>query len=217
MQPTYLPWLGYFELIQRADAFVIYDHVQFEKSSWQQRNRIRAEKEILLTLPVLRTNGLNTRIKDIKIDQIRNPLAKHFKSIKQAYSKAINYSTIINELETIYHNKYEFLIDLNLDLIKYGMKKLNIEKELIFSSELNIEGQKVEALIDVCKKLKATHYYSPAGSKTYIDENNLFQENGIELSYQNYSHPVYKQINYPDFISHLSFIDYLFNTDHITL
>jgi len=68
-------------------------------------------------------------------------------------------------------------------------------------------------LVDICQKLNADHYLSPRGSKLYIDENNLFPSNNIELEYQIFNHPVYPQIDYDNFISHLSFIDYLFNVD----
>jgi hypothetical protein len=213
MQPTYLPWLGYFDLIRSVDVFVIYDHVQFEKQSWQQRNRIRSKQgEILLTAPVLHEGGLGRSIKDVKINSAR-PITKHLKSIELAYARSKNFDKLFPDLELVYRKKNEFLIDLNLDLIKVGMKHLGMKKEFVFSSELNITGNKVEALIDVCKKVGANKYLSPVGSKTYIDENNLFPENQIELSYQQFQHPVYQQSNYPDFISHLSFVDYLFNVD----
>jgi hypothetical protein len=81
------------------------------------------------------------------------------------------------------------------------------------SNAMEVEGQKVEALIHVCQQLGCDQYLSPVGSKVYIDNNNLFASRGIELKYQHFSHPVYQQNNNTDFISHLSFIDYLFNID----
>ncbi len=214
MQPTYLPWLGYFDLIRSSDIFVVYDHVQFEKQSWQQRNRIRNKQgEIMLTVSVLHEKGLERIVKDVRIDHTRSILKKHLTSIELSYSKSPNFSIIFPELKEIYTRNIEHLIDLNIQLIKLGMKYLNIQKELRYSTQMKIEGQKVNALIDVCEKLGSTHYLSPVGSKIYIDENNLFPENNIELSYQNFIHPVYSQKNCTDFISHLSFIDYLFNID----
>jgi hypothetical protein len=214
MQPTYLPWLGYFDLIRNVDCFVIYDHVQFEKQSWQQRNRIRnKEGDLMLTMAVLHEKGLERRIKDVKIDYSRKFPIKHLNSLNHSYARSKNFNEIFPEIEAIFKKENEFLIDLNLDLIKLGMKHLSITKEFIFSSDLDVQGQKVEGIIDVCKKLNATEYLSPVGSKAYIDENNIFAANDIELSYQDFAHPVYKQINFQDFISHLSFIDYLFNVD----
>jgi hypothetical protein len=216
MQPTYLPWLGYFELMKRSDIFVIYDCVQFEKQSWQQRNRIRAQQEALMLTVSVKTKGkLLQKINEVEIDKLRQPCKKHFHAIKMNYSKSRNFELIIGELEKIYFRDQDRLIDLNMDLIELGRKMMKINTPMIFADTLDVHGSKVPALIDICKKTGATHYYSPLGSKGYIDENNLFPENNIELSYQHYNHPVYKQMHYPDFISHLSFIDYLFNTEEL--
>lgn len=214
MQPTYLPWLGYFDLIRNVDIFVVYDHVQFEKQSWQQRNRIRNKQgEIMLTVSVLHENGLERRVRDVKIDHIRNVLRKHLMSIQLSYAKALNFKVIFPELEKIYTQKPVTLVELNMQLIQLGMKFLHVQKELVYSGEMAVQGQKVEALIDVCQKLGCDQYLSPVGSKRYIDENNLFPENGIVLDYQQFVPPVYHQHKGTDFISHLSFIDYLFNVD----
>jgi hypothetical protein len=214
MQPTYLPWLGYFDLIRRADVFVVLDHVQFEKQSWQQKNRIRNKAgEILLTLPVLHEKGLERRVKDVRIDNSRNALKKHLTSIQLSYSKAMNFGKIYPEIENIYLAQQDYLIDMNISLINVGMKYLGIKKEFMYSSKMDVQGTKVDALVDICKKVGATNYLSPVGSKAYIDENNIFADNGITLEYQQFTHPTYAQLNYPDFISHLAFIDYLFNTD----
>ncbi len=212
MQPTYLPWLGYFDLIQNTDMFVFLDHVQFSKQSWQQRNKIRDKNgEILLTVPIKHTLHKEAYIRDIKIDHIRMPLKKHLKSIQINYSKTKNYHQIKDEIEYIYTQDYELLLDFNIALIKFACRQMNLLQNFVFSSDLNIQGEKVETLINICKTLNATHYLSPLGSKMYIDENNIFEEHSIQLSYQNYTHPIYRQYNYSDFISHLSFIDYLFN------
>ena len=214
MQPTYFPWLGYFDLIRKVDRFVIYDHVKFEKQSWQQRNRIRNKQgEIMLILAVCHDNGLNRCIKDVRIDFSRNIIARHLKSIKHSYSHSMNFDIIYPDIENVLLKKWDLLIDLNIELIKLGMKHLSIKKEILFSSELNITGHKVEALVDVCGRIGADEYLSPAGSKTYIEENNIFGDNKIKLFYQHFDHPIYKQMNYKNFISHLSFIDYLFNVE----
>jgi hypothetical protein len=212
MQPTYLPWLGYFDLINKSDVFVYLDHVQFSKQSWQQRNKIRDRNgELVLTIPIKHHAHKETFINEVEIDNKQSPLKKHFKSIQLNYIKSKNYKLIIEEIEEIYSKEYNLLMDLNVELIRFGCKRMGLQSDFIYSSSLDVEGQRVEALIDMCKKLGATHYLSPLGSKTYIDENNIFEENGIRLSYQEYTHPVYQQINYDNFISHLAFIDYLFN------
>jgi len=212
MQPTYLPWLGYFDLINTADVFVFLDHVQFSKQSWQQRNKIRDRKgEQLLVVPIKKGVLKEYFIKDVLIDNNKIPLIKHLKTINNNYAKAKNFGEIFTELEEIYSEKFDNLVDLNIQLILYGCKKMGIEKEMIRSSELELVGSKVDGLISICKSVGANRYHSPLGSKDYIEENNLFEENSIQLSYQEYNHPEYKQITYDNFIGHLAFIDYLFN------
>jgi WbqC-like protein len=218
MQPTYLPWLGYFDLIRKADVFVIYDSVQFEKQSWQQRNRIRNKnEEIMLTISVKYGKGIERKINEVEIDNKQQIFKKHLTSIKLSYARSKNYNLIIEQIEAIYNSNYFFLIELNVALIKLGMNLFKLDTEMVYSSELSPEGSKVSALIDICTKLNVNHYYSPIGSKNYIDENNLFEKTDIKLSYQNFVHPVYQQLNYPNFISHLSFIDYLFNCDNFNI
>jgi hypothetical protein len=213
MQPTYLPWIGYFDLIRSVDAFVIYDHVQFEKQMWQQRNRIRNKNgEILLSLSVQHQQGVIKPINEILLDNKAPFLLKHLRSIELAYGRSLNFKEIFPELKEIYSQPYYNLVDVNMAFIKYGMKKLGLTSPIVFSSSLDIQGKKVEALVDVCKKLKADKYLSPARAKVYIDENNIFASSGIELIYQDYEHPVYTQQNFKEFISHLSFIDFLMNS-----
>jgi len=102
------------------------------------------------------------------------------------------------------------MVDLNIKLIKWICSKLNIKTKFICSSELDIQGSKAELLFNICNNLEANHYLSPAGSKGYIEENNLFLKNGIRLSFQNFKHPTYNQL-FGDFIPYLSVIDLLFN------
>lgn len=215
MQPTYLPWLGYFDLIKSSDVFVFLDHVQYSKQSWQQRNKVRSENgEQLLTINVKKASTKEYRINEVLIDHGKKPLTKHLQSIRTLYAKAKNFSVIFPELEEIYSREYVYLADLNMDLIKYGMQKFGITTESTNSSTLGVTRPKVEGIIEICKALNCYHYLSPVGSKDYIDANNIFDINGITLEYQSYEHIVYKQIGYTDFISHLSFIDYLMNKEN---
>jgi hypothetical protein len=212
MQPTYLPWLGYFDLINRADVFVFYDHVQFSKQSWQQRNKLRDKNgEILLTVPVKHTATKEDCIKDIQIDHARRPLQSHYKSIELNYNNAPFANDILTNIKEMYNTPYEHLAALNIALIKWGCKMFNVSAQFEYSSTLDVEGDRVEALITICKHFNANKYLSPVGSKNYIDNNDTFAKNGIELIYQSYTHPIYQQKKYADFISHLGFIDYLLN------
>ena len=214
MQPTYLPWLGYFDLIASADVFVFLDHVQYSKQSWQQRNKIRDKNgEQLLTLNVKRAPVKEHRISEVLIDHNKKPLVKHLKSIKGMYAKSRNFNEVFIKLEEIYSGEHTYLSDFNIELIRYGMSEMDITTETIRSSSLQVSGPRVEGIVEICRKLGCNRYLSPVGSQKYIDQNNIFKQQGITLKYQSYEHIVYKQIAYPDFISHLSFIDYLFNRE----
>jgi hypothetical protein len=211
MQPTYLPWLGYFDLIDQVDDFVLLDDVEFSRQSWQQRNRIKtAQGEQWLTMPVLWRGKSDQKICAVMINLEAKGKEKHLKTIMQAYAKAPFLKRYIEELSEIMIKPYPLLVELNIALIYWFCQKLGITTNLILSSKINAEGKKVERLINICKYLGATKYLSPPGSKVYIDENDHFPENGIELQYQNYQHPVYKQL-YRVFLPFMSTLDLLFN------
>jgi len=214
VQPIYLPWLGYFDMMRSVDTFVLYDHVQFARRSWQQRNRIRnARGVVLLTVPVLKRGRREQAICEVEIDRTQHFPEKHIKTIKLSYGRAKSFDSFFPKVEAVYRKGHSLLCDLNEDFIQLGREALGITTPLVRSRDLGVQGNKVEALIDVCRKLEADYYLSSVGAKEYIDENNLFESHGICLEYQNYKHPSYWQMDYPEFVSRLSFIDYLFNQD----
>jgi len=217
MQPTFLPWIGYFDLIDQSDRFVFLDSVQFSKQSWQQRNRVKGlNGEQWLTVPVL-TKGLsNQSISEVKINQNAKFKEKTIKNITQIYRKAPFFDFYIDELSHILLKSYVFLADLNIELILWICRQLEIKTEMIRSSSLKAKGKKVELLINICKELNADTYLSTPGSKVYIEENNLFPSNGIDLAYHAYEHPVYHQSR-GKFIPYMSVIDLLFNEGHLSL
>ena len=209
MQPTYLPWMGYFDLIDQSDIFVFLDNVQFEKQSWQQRNKIKTPKRaIWLTVPVLQSLG--QKINEVKINNNSKWKEKHWKSIKYNYDKAPYFKRDFEFFEELYHTNWEYLVDMNIHVIEGVSKQLNIKKDFIKSSNMNIKGRKTELVVGICKELNADTYLSPLGSAVYIEENNLFEREGIKLEYQHFEHPNYKQL-WGDFIPYMSVIDLLFN------
>jgi len=211
MQPTYIPWLGYFDLIDRSDIFVFLDSVQFDKRSWQQRNRIKTSNgELMLTVPVLTKGRFNQKICDVIIEKSQKFEKKHFNSIRSNYKKSKYYNLYIQELEEIFNSNISKLTDLNMRLIEWLSSKLGVGSEFVSSSKLDVSGSKTELLINICNEINANHYLSPDGSKKYIDKNNLFVKSGIKLSYQNYRHPTYNQL-FGDFLPYMSALDLLFN------
>ena len=213
LQPTYLPWLGYFEMIDAADIFVVFDHVQFMKKSWQQRNQIKtANGVVTLTIPIHREQRTD-KISEIKISYDReNPLEKHWKTINLAYGKAKFFEKYKSVFQEIYSKKYIHLKDLNVGIIKSICQILNINTKIIFSSELDLNVEslgKTEEIISLCKNIGITHLYDAKGAESFIDTS-LFKKEDILIEFQEFEHPKYTQL-WGDFVPYMSVIDLLFN------
>lgn len=216
MQPTYLPWLGYFDLVDSAEKFVFLDNVQLEKSSWQLRNRIKtAQGELFLSISRKKTEEREIPlIKDAEIDLQGNWKKKHLASIEQAYRKALHFSEIFPFVKELLEPNEKKLGRFHIETIKAISKKIGIKTEFLVASELSgIEGGREERVISICKKIKCNEYLSPQGSADYIEKEKPggnFQENGIELKYHNFAHPEYGQL-YGKFLPCMSIIDLMFN------
>jgi hypothetical protein len=211
LQPGYLPWLGFFEQIYKSDIFVIYDDVQYDKYGWRNRNRIKTANGIqFITVPVSVNFKERPLINQVKIDNKINWRKKHLFSIRQNYSKAPFFKKYIHIFEETYSEEWEYLVEIDLHFILKLVECLGMgHKEIVMASSLNIKGKRIERLIRICKKFNATIFYEGASGKNYIDEAH-FTEHGIKVEYQDYKHPLYKQL-YGDFIPYLSVIDLIFN------
>lgn len=213
MQPTYFPWLGYFNLINKSDIFVIYDTVQLTKRSWQVRNKIKNnDKELYLTIPIRKTQCRDDLlINQAEIDYNINWISKHLNSIKHSYLKSPYFDEIYPILENRLLSKPKYLTDITISLILDFIKILDINTQIILSKDIDYTGKKDEALISICKSLNSNTYMSVKGSQNYILEGeNLFEKNNIDLIWHEYQHPIYNQVG-KNFISHLGIIDVLFN------
>lgn len=211
MQPTYLPWIGYFDLMDQSDVFVYLDSVQFDKRSWQQRNRLKGPHgEQMVTVPVLNKGKFDQKVKEAQINTESKFVDEHIKAVEWNYAKAPYFKTYFPQFQAILSKRHPLLADLNIELIEWFKTVLKIESQTLRSSTLNVIGKKTELLVDICKKVGATDYLSPAGSRVYIDENNLFPANGITLHYQQYEPVSYSQMFGP-FLPYLSVLDLLMN------
>ncbi len=211
MQPTFLPWAGFFDLIAQSDYFVFLDDVQFTRQSWQQRNRIRTNKDLeWLTIPVKLKGRSGQLINEVEINQGINFPRKILRAIEMNYGKAEYFEKYYPSLEEIISHS-NMLCDMNIALTEYIAEKLGISNKLIKNSELNVSGSRSNRLINICKELGGETYLSAKGSSDYlIQDAGLFNENSIEVLLHNYEHPVYNQL-YTPFLSHASVIDLLFN------
>ena len=208
-QPEYLPWLGFFKKMMNVELFVFLDDVQFRKKGWQNRNRIRInDGTTLLSIPV-HTHSY-PKINEVTIDNEKNWSIRHKKSILYNYARAPYFDEIKDFIESIFEKKFQYLVDLNTEIIKFIMNELEIKSKIVFSSELEISKKGSDRVLDICKAVDADHYITG----TFWAESNLrveeFKKSNIDVEFQKFQHPIYKQIH-GEFIPEMSIIDLLFN------
>lgn len=210
LQPGYLPWLGFFDQMRRADVFAYYDDVQFNKHGWRNRNRIKTPAGPLwLTVPVLHHGQGQPRILETVIDSRSNWQRKHIGSLKQYYAKAPYATRYLPELEAMLSRPWTHLADLDIAVAGLMAGWLQIPVPTIRTSTLGIEGNPSQRLINLCHHFGATRYLSGDAASDYLDVA-LFASQGVEVVWQNYQHPVYPQ-QHGEFVPYLSAIDLLLN------
>jgi hypothetical protein len=213
-QPTYLPWLGYFDLMDQVDCFVILDSVQFEKQSWQQRNRIKTPSGLQwLTVPVIFRGRLGQRIQEVEI-RTADFARKHLRAIELNYRRSPHFDLYFPQLlESLRTDESACLtlVDLNLRLIEWLRGLLGIRTRMARSSDLAEDGRRCELLVNLCRRLQADFYLSPLGSAGYLLEDlGKFSDHGIVVAFHHYEHPQYRQLFLP-FCPYASVLDLLFN------
>lgn len=211
MQPTYLPWYGYFNLISLVDIFIFLDDVQYEKSSWQNRNRILINQQPhFLTVPVL-NKGMNQKINEVEIDDRKNWRKKHSISIQNNYGRCKHIESLSPVIDIICDKEINKLCELNIKIIRLISKLLDLSPNFLISSELGIEGKRSEKIIKICQYVGCNEYISPIGAKEYIIKDGLFSNSTIKLNFQEFIPTPYPQRNCSKFTSHLSIIDLVAN------
>ena len=210
MQPTFLPWLGYFAMINEVDIFVLLDDVQFSRQSFQQRNRIKtAQGPLTISIPCKRGKSLIQNVEVVPPPQII--YKKLANTIAQSYAKAPYLFELMPILRRVLDRNHTKLCDLNCELIKEITILLNINTKLIMASDLKIEAvDKTVRPEKICNNLNADLYLSAQGSYSYLKNSNPFETSSIELRFFSFEHPVYPQL-YGKFESYLSVIDAIFN------
>lgn len=214
LQPSYIPWRGYFHQIHKADIFVFYDDVQFDKHGWRNRNRIKTHQgTIWLTIPVQsHTAPLHhTPINEVIIDNHQPWNRKHWMTLSQSYGKAPFFSRYADLLEAYLRQPQELLAEFTIELTIALSKELGImDTQFVRSSSLSVTGTKTERLIQIVNCLGADHYITGPAAKSYIDQSQ-FDLAGIRLEYMEYNYPDYEQL-YPPFDPQVSILDLMFMT-----
>ncbi len=214
LQPTYLPWIGYFEMIDRSDAFVSFDHVQFAHKSWHCRNRIKgANGEIMLTVPVVSDGQQDVSIREKRIDYRQPWRAKHLKSIATSYRRTKYFDQYYAPLEKALQQEYGNVGDLNLALIRLLLDALGIRVRIIRSSDVELGDEsaldKTERIVNLCRRLGIAELNDGASAESFIDQGKFAAAN-VKINFQRYVHPNYPQLFGP-FRPYMSVVDLLMN------
>lgn len=210
LQSNYIPWKGYFDLIAAVDEFILYDDMQFTKSDWRNRNKIKTPRGVeWISIPV--GQHINRRIRDVELPR-SNWQKKHWKTIAQNYKRATNFEEIAEIFEPLYMQRnYTHLSSINRVFIEAVCAYLGIITKITNSWDYRLIKGKTERLVDLCVQAGGTDYISGPAARNYIDET-AFSKIGIKVTWFDYSgYPEYSQL-WNDFDHGVSVLDLLFNT-----
>jgi hypothetical protein len=212
LQPSFIPWRGYFHQIEKTDVFMFYDDVQYDDRGWRNRNRIKTAGGVKwLTIPVL-SQGVQlarTSIKEIRIAWDRPWGRKHWATIRHSYSQAPFFERYRPLLESFYERRDEYLADFTIDLTVALAGELGVTKvRFMRSSQLSVEGIKTDRLLALLAAVGADHYISGPSARGYIDESKV-RAAGVTLEYMSYDYPAYEQLH-PPYDPQVSILDLLF-------
>ncbi len=212
-QPNFFPWLGYFDKIQRCDKFIVLDDVQFPKTGGGWSNRVAVNiqgQSRWITAPINRPNGL-WKINETTF-QNTNWQDKIIKTLQANYSKAPYFKEnkyfIFELIKFKENNLSQYNLNSILKICEY--LNINIDNKIVLSSSYGFESSSNELLIELTKAAGCDTYMSGGGASEYQNDK-LFEEKGLNLTYQNFKHPYYSQANTKEFIKGLSIIDILMN------
>ena len=211
LQSNYIPWKGYFDLINSVDEFILFDEMQYTRRDWRNRNKIKtANGTIWLSIPVQVKGKYSQRICDTEISDAGWGQA-HWKTISYNYSRASHFQDYKAIFEQLYLNCQEIsLSQINYRFIKCLCEILGINTKISWSKDYYCAEGKTERLVSLCKQARATEYISGPAAKDYI-KHELFLRENIKLSYIDYSHySEYHQL-FPPFEHGVSVIDLIFN------
>ena len=208
-QPQYLPWLGYFDKIRRADVFCFLDNVQYKKNDWQNRNRIKtAQGWQWLTVPV--QYRYPQKINQVTINNSVNWKKKHLQTLVTNYNRATFFNEFKQSFEQVYSENWDYLSDLNIALIERLNRAFGLEQRpTAKSSDFSLREDPTDRLIDICRALNCDTYLAGRDGTQYMDLAR-FKQSGIQVIIQDFKHPDYPQL-FQGFQSHMSAVDLLFN------
>jgi hypothetical protein len=215
LQSNYIPWKGYFDIINSVDTFIIYDEVQYTKNDWRNRNQINSKQGLQwLTIPV-RVQSLEQKIFETKAS-FPQWKKKHWNSLVANYGKAPNFKRHKDLFESLYLDcKTDYLSEINISFIKVINELLGVKTELIDSRDLSLDGDKNEKIVDAVKKVGGDIYLSGPAAQSYLDEAQ-FEKEEIKVEWKNYQgYPEYPSIH-GKFHNRVSILDLIFNNENLS-
>ncbi len=210
-QPHYLPWLRYMHKLASCDVFVILDDVQFTKNGWQNRNKIKGSQgPVLLTVPV--SDASFKPLSTVKVDDQTHWREKHWKSLQTSYGRAPFFARYSSTVKHAFAKRWDLLAPLNCQLLEGLCREFGVQTQLILSSTLSVSGGGTERLVEICRRLNATHYLTGAFAAIGHLDAHLFADAGVTVVTQVWECPSYHQ-QFPalGFVPELSSVDLLFN------
>lgn len=212
LQPSYIPWRGYFHQIEKADLFVFYDDVQYDDRGWRNRNRVKTEQGTRwLTIPVFSQGVQVTRtpIRDVRIAWERPWARKHWETIRHSYSRAPHFARYSPLLADFYSRRGDNLADFTIELTIALAWELGLTRtRFLRSSSLAVSGERTDRLLALLAAVGANHYISGPSARGYIEEDKVAAA-GVTLEYMAYDYPEYEQLH-PPYDPHVSILDLLF-------
>jgi hypothetical protein len=214
-QPHFLPWLGYLHRMASVDAFVLLDHVQFERRNYQNRTMIRLDGEARwFTVPVVQRSQkerILEKLIDNRIEGARAWGGAHVRTLRHAYRDAPFLGRYVGELRGLLEREWTRLVDLNEALLELLREAFGIRTPLVRSSELAVAGARGELILDVCRAMGASRLLAGmGGSRGYLDVER-FARAGVQVEFHQFRHPEYRQCGPGPFLAGLSSIDALLN------
>lgn len=217
-QSNYLPWRGYFDLIRKSDEFIVFDHVQYTRRDWRNRNRIKTRTGLMwLTVPVENADRLVV-VQLIDETKVLNGywVTKHLKTLHHCYHRAPHFDAVMGWLKPLYLDMAEepFLSTINLRLLQAISRALGLTTPLRRCTDLlganSLEGMdRTTRIIRLCQSAGATRYLSGPAAKTYLNERTMAAA-GIDVEWMDYGgYPDYPQL-WGEFQPLVSIVDLLF-------
>ena len=211
LQPSFIPWRGYFHQVWKSDVFVFYDDVQYDKRGWRNRNKIKVPGGThWLTIPV-ESKGVQsnaTPINKVAIAADNRWRDKHLQTLRQFYRRAPYWERYEQMLVDLYSDRSDVLADFTIRATQQLAREMGITRtQFVRSSSYEVEGSKTTRLVNLLRAIGANHYISGPSARAYLDEAQ-FRAADISLEYMEYNYPEYDQL-YPPFDPHVSVLDLL--------